>query len=258
MTAAVRTVAEVRRAGDVPLWAHPEWAERFGWLVQGTTGAGGEADDPFDLGLFGAQTVGEVMGRWRRLRRECGMPQAVHARQVHGADVRVHDAEPVPGLLVMEGFDGHVTQRSGVLLTVSVADCVPVFLVDAGRRVLSVVHAGWRGTAGGIVERAARGMAEAFGSEAAELWLHCGPAICGNCYEVGPEVHRAVSPERPEPGGPTPIDLRAAIARRAMALGVVAERVTVSAHCTRCGPADFFSHRGGSPARQMGLLGRRN
>jgi YfiH family protein len=252
-----RTVAERRRPGEVPLWSHPDWSERFPWLVQGTTGAG-EAETPFDLGLFGARPVGEVMERWRRLREATEMPVAVHARQVHQAEVRAHDAPLPPGLVAMQGFDGHLTRQEGVLLTVSVADCVPVSLVDGRGRAVALVHAGWRGVAGGIVERAAREMTERYGTEPADVWLHCGPAICGACYEVGPEVHHAVYPEEAPPEAPRPIDLRAAIARRAAGLGMVSDRVTVSAHCTRCGPGAFFSHRGGSPARQMGLLGRRN
>ena len=113
---------------------------------------------------------------------------------------------------------------------------------------MALVHAGWRGVAGGIVERAVAELGSRHGAAAGGLWLHCGPAICGTCYEVGPEVHRAVDAGAPAPGHPTPIDLRAAIARRAHALGVAEERVTVSAHCTRCGPGGFYSHRGGSRA----------
>ncbi len=252
-----RTVAERRRPGDLPVWVHPEWSERFPWLVQGTTGAG-EGEHPFDLGLFGAQPVGEAMGRWRRLREGLQMPVAVHARQVHAAEVRAHDAPLPAGLVAMDGFDGHLTRQVGVLLAVAVADCVPVSLVDAERRATALLHAGWRGTAEGIVERAVGELSSRYGSDAADLWLHCGPSICGVCYEVGPEVHAAVNPAEDPPRGPAPIHLRGAIAERAGALGLAEERVTVSARCTRCGPGEFFSHRGGSPARQMGLLGRRD
>jgi copper oxidase (laccase) domain-containing protein len=74
---------------------------------------------------------------------------------------------------------------------------------------------------------------------------------------VGPEVHAAIHPDREPPAAPTPIDVRAAIAGRALRLGLRPGHVTVSTHCTRCGPPDFFSHRGGSSARQMGVLGIR-
>lgn len=249
-------VEEVLDAGDVPLWRHSDWRERFPWLVQGVTGAG-DAAEPFDLGLFGAEPVGRVLDRWERLRAATGMRRVVHARQVHGAELRAHGVGEEQGILIGTGYDGHLTRAAGLLLTVSIADCVPVFLVDDVARAVAVVHAGWRGVAAGIVERAIERLRVWRGDGAGELWLHCGPAICGRCYEVGPEVHAGVRPEEEPPTGPAPIDLRAEILRRAMARDVAAERSTVSAHCTKCGPGKFFSHRGGSPARQMAILGMR-
>jgi YfiH family protein len=250
------TVEEVLAPGDVPLWRHPGWSERFPWLVQGTTGRG-DAEEPFDLGLFGRQPVGGVMERWRRLREFVEMPACIHARQVHGAEVRRHAAAHFEGLLIAEGYDGHVTAVTGLLLAVSVADCVPVFLAEERSRTIALVHAGWRGVAAGIVERAVDGLSATAPPGEARIWLHAGPAICGECYEVGPEVHRAVTPPLPTPSAPTPIDLRAAISDRARHPGVAEERISVSTHCTRCGPGAFFSHRAGSAERQMAVLGVR-
>lgn len=252
----VRTVAERPAPGDVPLWVQPEWEARFPWLAQGTTGRGG-GDEPFDLGLSGAQPVGRVLDRWRALLRTTRMTTAVHARQVHEADLWIHRECAAPGILVMDGFDGHVTDRPCVLLSVGVADCTPVSIVDPELRVVALVHAGWRGTAAGIVERAINRIVESWQSAPERLWMHCGPSICGACYEVGPEVHAGVNPDRPVPSTNTPIDVRAAIAERALGLGLRAEQVSVSGHCTRCGEPDFFSHRAGSRARQMGVLGIR-
>ena len=258
MAAAVEvpTVAERLLPGEVPLWVHPEWEARFPWLVQGTTGRGSE-EEPFDLGLSGAQPVGRVLDRWRTLLAQTEMQTAVHARQVHQADLWIHREAGSPGIMVMDGFDGHVTDRQGVLLSVGVADCAPVSITDAETRVVALVHAGWRGTAAAIVERAINRIVESWQSAPERLWLHCGPAICGACYEVGPEVHVAIHPDRPVPAGNTPIDVRAAVVERALGMGLAADQVSVSAHCTRCGAPDFFSHRGGSKARQMGVLGIR-
>lgn len=250
----MRTVEEERAPGDVPLWRHPGWRDRIGWVVQGTTGAGDDA--PFDLGLFGDQPVGAVMGRWSRIRSALSMPTAVHSRQVHGAELRHHREAPAPGLVVMDGYDAHVTGIPGVLLSVSIADCVPVFLLDERRRAVGLAHSGWRGTAAGILERTIAEMTQDGGS-AADLHVHMGPAICGRCYEVGPEVHTAVLPDRAPPNTPAPIDLRSALAERAARCGVPPDNVSISAHCTRCGPGGFFSHRGGSAARQMGIIGVR-
>jgi YfiH family protein len=250
-------VEEELRPGGVPLWVHPEWVDRFPWLIQGTTGAG-DPRDPFDLGLFGAQPVGAVLERWSRLRGATGMRASVHARQPHGTEAFHHVASGLTGMIVMDGYDAHLSDLPGLLLSVSVADCVPVFLVDPAHLAVAVVHAGWRGVAGGGMERTLARMGEAFGTRPADVWVHLGPSICGACYEVGPEVHRAVHPARPAPAGPTPIDLRAALAARAASAGVPAGQTSGSAHCTRCGPGAFFSHRAGSPARQMGVLGVRD
>jgi polyphenol oxidase len=252
----VRLVAERALPGELPLWTHPEWSDRFEWLAQGIT-SGGSAESPFDLGLFGATPAGEAVARWRRLREALGFPAAAHSRQVHEARILLHPHRPPEGLLVAEGYDGHITAAPGLLLTASVADCVPVAIVDEESRVVAVVHAGWRGVVAGITEKAIALLGSEYGSSPATLWLHCGPAICGECYEVGPEVHRAVHPDREPPVGPTPIDLRAALTERAVAAGLRPERVSISTHCTLCGGGGFFSHRGGSAGRQMGFVGIR-
>jgi polyphenol oxidase len=246
----VQRVREASAGAEPPLHVHPGWRERFPWLIQGTTGRGAAAE-PWDLGLFGATPVREAHARWRALRTTLGCTGAVHARQVHGDRVLAHAAGP-PGLLVADDADGHVTAVPGLLLTVSVADCVPIFLVDPGRRAVALLHGGWRGVAAGILERGLAVLAAQAGSDAAGLWLHCGPAICGACYEVGPEVFRALG--EAAPAAPQPIDLRAHIGRRARALGLDADRISVSEHCTRCGGGAFFSHRAGCAERQLGVL----
>jgi YfiH family protein len=254
--ATARVVAEEPIPGDVPLWVHPEWRVAFPWLVQGTTGRG-SADEPYDLGLSGAQPVGKVLDRWRALLAATGMATAAHSRQVHGAELFVHDERGVPGVMVMDGFDGHLTARPGLLLSVGIADCVPVSIVDPARRAVAMLHSGWRGTAAGITARGIQRMIDAWSSAPADLWLHCGPSICGRCYEVGPEVHVALHADRDPPTERAPIDVAAAIVASAVALGLDPARITVSAHCTRCGPSHFFSHRGGDVERQQGVIGVR-
>jgi polyphenol oxidase len=246
-----RLVEEVDAGAGVPLRTHPEWRERFPWLVQGTTWRGD--GQPFDLGVSGDQPIERTLDRWRRLREALGARTAVHARQVHRADLAVHRVAATGGLLLMDGVDGHLTDVPGTLLAVSVADCVPVSVVSPSKRAVAALHAGWRGAAAGILEAGIRRMAEEFAAEPADLHVHLGPAICGACYEVGPEVHAALRPHVPPPAAPTPVDVRAVLAARAVAAGVAPENVTVSAHCTLHGD-DFFSHRGGEACRQMGVI----
>ena len=192
------------------------------------------------------------MARWRSLIGATGMQGAAHSRQAHGRLVQTHAVAPI-GLLYSDGFDGHATAAPGVALTVSVADCIPVFLVDDDARAIALLHAGWRGVAGNILEVGLAALAGLAGTRPERVWLHAGPAICGACYEVGPEVHEALGLGRPSTNAN--VDVRAALVRQAVAAGVEPERISVSAHCTKCGPGRFFSHRAGSTGRQMGVLG---
>lgn len=237
----MRVVREERR-GDVPLFAHPEWERAFPWVVQGTT-----SREAGNYSSFGVQTAGVVHEQWARLRAATGMRTAVLGRQVHEVRVLEHDALSA-GLMLAEDSDGQITKVTGNLLAVSIADCVPVFVIDAKMRVVAALHAGWRGTAGGIL----RNCIERMG---AGVHVHFGPAICGDCYEVGPEVHEALG--LPRPASNEPVDLRAILAHQAEAAGVDVAHITTSAWCTRCGDSPFFSHRAGHPERQVGVIGIR-
>ena len=140
-------------------------------------------------------------------------------------------------------------------MAVTLADCVPVFLADPARRAVGLLHAGWRGTAAGVLEEGVGAMGSAFGSDAGDLFAHLGPAICGRCYEVGPEVFEALGAA--PPAGPAPLDLRSVLARRALAAGVRAGRLSASEECTLCGDGRYYSHRRGDDGRHLAYIGIR-
>lgn len=250
------TADRVREVHDprIPALVHEGWRTRIPWLVQGTT-TRRASDRPFDLGLHsGATPEARVRENWSRLLSATGMLSSVLARQVHEADVTLHRRLRA-GVHTMGSCDGHATDEDGVLLTVTVADCVPVFVVSERPRAVAVLHAGWRGTAAGVLERGLSLLADELGASVAELLVHMGPSICGTCYEVGPEVFTALGRRAPE--SPAPIDLRALLAERAVAAGVPWANVSTSTHCTRCTGSGLFSHRGGDGARQVGYVGIR-
>jgi hypothetical protein len=238
----------------VPALVHSDWAAELPWLVQGTTTRGAPGKE-LDLGLFSGGSPDSVVQRnWGRLLARTTMTAAAHARQLHEADVRWHGAGRA-GLRLVEPCDGHVTDQAGVLLAVSTADCVPVFMVAPEARAVAVLHAGWRGAAAGVLERGLELLARRAGVDMRSLYVHLGPAICEECYEVGPEVFAALG--LPTPRAPRPIDLRGVLAARAVAAGADPSRLTTSAHCTLCTGSDLFSHRGGDLGRQVGYIGVR-
>ncbi|MEP7327470.1 MAG: laccase domain-containing protein, partial [Gemmatimonadota bacterium] len=180
---------EVSVPGSVPRYEIPGWRERFG-VVAGITGRGG-GSKPYDLGLWTGQPVGEVMGRWRELRAaEPGFTAHVLGNQVHGREIRRQEGGE--GWIQIEGVDGHVTVSRGVMLYVTVADCIPVYLVAPQHRAIALLHAGWRGTAAGILERGVEAIYQQSKATPTKIVMHCGVGVCGKCYEVASEVNNAL------------------------------------------------------------------
>jgi len=230
-----------------------EWRERdrVRWLQADLGGAravfstriGGVSKPPFDdlnLGILTDDEPEAVSENRRRLAGAVGLDpeQVVFALQVHGS--RVVDQpcdEPLPEA------DGHVVREPGPAPMVLAADCLPVALHGPGG--LAMVHAGWRGLAGGIVGAAA----EAVGATSAAI----GPGIGPCCYEVGTEVLDAFADLGDGIAEGRMLDLPEVARRRLSEAGV--ERVESAGLCTSCERELFFSHRRdrGRTGRQAGI-----
>src|SRR2546430_10767292 len=198
----------------VPRMELVDWAERYG-LVAGIT----TREHGFSLGLWSEENVGQVMTRWRAFRAafDPAFPVTVLSHQIHGSAVRWHD-ELSEGWLVLDGVDGHATRTRGVLLTLTVADCVPVYLTAPTKGAVALLHAGWRGTSSGILAHGVEVLKAGAFVRAHDIIMHCGVGICGPCYEVGSEVLTRFTARAESTVGP--VDLRAVFARQARELGI--------------------------------------
>lgn len=168
--------------------------------------------------------------------------------QVHGPDLRRRELAPAPNPFVdpasrSQYGDGQATSNPMLTPLVQVADCLPVAL--AGERGVAMIHCGWRGLAGGIVERGV----EEVGAVAAAI----GPGIGGCCYEVGGEVLARFDGLGDGVASGRMLDL-VEVARALLGRAGVGS-VEVSGLCTSCEPELFFSHRrdAGRTGRQAGL-----
>lgn len=185
-----------------------------------------------------------------RLREAIGVSVLARGRQVHGTHVRWIAEPPTVGEQTTaagaeEEADGQATALNGVGALVLSADCLPIALGTEGA--VAMLHAGWRGLAAGVLEQGI-----------ASLRAHChegqitavvGPGAGPCCYEVGPEVQRALGRR---PGAGARVDLRAIARERLLAAGVL--RVSDVEACTICDER-FFSHRreGARAGRQGGV-----
>jgi hypothetical protein len=177
--------------------------------------------------------------------------QPLWLRQVHGTRVVVHD-----GSLVEPEADAAVTFKSGHVLAILTADCLPVVLASRDGSCVGVAHAGWRGLADGVIENTLRSL----GVPGSELVAWLGPAIGPAAFEVGPEVRaRFVDVDAgasvafsENARGRWQADL-CALARRRLMLAGVSEIATADA-CTFSSVDLFYSFRRQSVTGRMATL----
>ena len=65
---------------------------------------------------------------------------------------------------------------------------MPLYFADPKNKAIGLSHSGWRGTVGRMGEKTLKAMNEAFGTQPQDVIAAIGPSICGDCFEVGPEV----------------------------------------------------------------------
>jgi YfiH family protein len=205
--------------------------------------------DAGTFSLSGPDPVGEVMTRWTRLQDELSpyARRTVIGRQVHGSTVITHRGG-WEGLLRTGEADGHLAAERGIILAVSIADCVPIFMAHESG-IVALLHSGWRGTVGRIIDSGVKAYTR-LGIAPDELTVHLGPSICGRCYEVSADVREQLTGQPATREGK--VDLRSLIAEHARELGVT--RISVSADCTKCDNDRYFSHRAGDTGRQIAVI----
>jgi YfiH family protein len=179
-----------------------------------------------------------------RLAAEIGLERLGRARQVHGTHIHRWRAPVDDAPAAAPVADGHATALPSLGVMVLGADCLPVAL--GARGAIAMLHAGWRGLAGGVLERGVEALVQEGGS--GEIVAVLGPCAGACCYEVGPEVQAAFGRE-PVKGV---LDLRAIARDRLLAAGVA--DVLDAGACTICDER-FFSHRreGAAAGRQAGV-----
>jgi len=164
-------------------------------------------------------------------------------QQIHGTNVQIIEK---PGEYVQT--DGLITAVPNVILTIQVADCLPVFIYDPHIPAICLIHAGWRGCVNHIVPEAVKMMVENFGSKLQEILVFLGPSIGPCCYEVGVEFKSYFSEKY---FLDSYLDMPQIIGDQLLALGVHTKNIQFCNLCTSCNQSYFFSYR-----RDKGVTGR--
>lgn len=192
----------------------------------------------------------------------------VFTHQTHGCRVMAVGADDcgsgVYGDLpeMISGIDSLVSNQQQVMLCIRVADCIPILCYDPRQRVIAAVHAGWQGTALGIVGNSIDTMVHNFGSVVSDILVVIGVGAGVCCYEVDENVvislRNSLPPQfrssffREKGNGKFMVDLKAVNRIQLETVGIAAQNIEVNNICSICNSDRFFSHR----AARSGDTGR--
>jgi len=110
----------------------------------------------------------------------------VFATQVHGTLVKKVSISNCGTFI--DCCDGLITNDKNIILCIFTADCMPIFMASRDYSVIAMIHAGWRGLAGGIIENTVTKFLKDFGISAQDIFAYIGPHISQCCYQVGPDL----------------------------------------------------------------------
>ena len=210
-----------------------------------------------NLGLFSNDKPGNIVENRQRFFSNFDIdPENIaHSFQVHGSKIKRVE---YPGLY--QGYDALITNKPGIYLAVSIADCVPVLVYDPKSKAVSAIHAGWRGTKAEILTKTIDGMTDAFNTNPRDCFAFIGTCIGSSNFEVDADVadHFEDSLKKWDKEKEKYfVDLKAANRELLLKAGVQNSKIGVSPFCTVEHNESFFSYRkeAGQTGRMLAIIG---
>lgn len=174
------------------------------------------------------------------------IPQQVHSNEVAN----------VSSPCTLPDTDGVIAQEKDVVLSIQVADCIPLFLLNTATHTFGLIHSGWRGTQLNIGPDA---LAQLVHGQPEAVRAVIGPSIGQCCFEVGPEVADVFDSSRSIPGNGDRhmLDLKSVVKDQLIEAGLENNHIIVDDQCTFCEKEKYFSYRrdGDQAGRMVAIAG---
>ncbi len=174
-----------------------------------------------------------------------GGKQIAVANLVHGTKVAVINRHSP---YISLETDALVTKDSDIILTLTGADCFPVYFEEKHSGIIGLAHCGWRGTVAGIISETLH-VIEKVGGKRSDIILIFGPGICAKHFEIQEDALASFAeyPEYISRNNGIHVDLRGIMRKQAESLGILPEKVIDSGECTYCLKEKYFSYRRDKP-----------
>lgn len=238
-----------------------------------TTRRGGISTGEFSSLNLARNSEDPIQNRDENYKRICGTlgidnKRLIFSKQVHGTDIVVIDNENVEKFIDNNSYecDGFVTNQRAVPLVTIYADCVPIYLFDPMKKVIGLVHSGWRGTLSKIAAKAVGLLTDVYSCNPKDVLAGIGPSIGKCCFEVGNDTadlfinafqgHDDLIFPGKQSVGKYNIDLWECNRQMLIDSGIQPANIEIAQICTVCNHQLFFSYRAsdGSSARNVAIM----
>ncbi len=219
----------------------------------------------FSLALHTGEEGQKIMENRTAIANNFPNMNFIVANQTHSDNIRVIKEKNKTWLSAreehaIEDCDALITNQKNIMLTILTADCVPILLFDPKQKVVSAVHAGWKGTEQQIVFKTVEKMKKEFNAKPSDIIAGVAPSIGKCCYEVDwnvAEHFESIEDAYEKKGEKYMLDLPHINKLQLLQAGLLDKNIEMSNICTACEVKDYFSYRkeGGCSGRFMSMIG---
>ncbi len=212
----------------------------------------GEAPYFFNLSLSVGDAPEKVKERRNNFFKTLGINNIVYQKQVHGSNIRYAGKPGYAG-----ESDAIITDVPGLGIMISAADCTSVYIYDYSKKMIAGIHAGWRSTRAGIVEKTITELVDIYKCSPGNMIIYIGPSISREVYEVGGEVAALFNEKYFTPSGSKfLLDVSGKNYDAVRSFGVPEENIQYSGLCTFKSNNLLHSYRRDGPesGRSVGII----
>lgn len=237
--------------------------DQLDWLVHGfTTREKGVSSGNYSSLNMGLNTNDDVQNIYQNFDLVLKYLNGINSNktfltnQIHETEIKVITTQVSKHKYnIVKATDGLITSLPGVNLMTFYADCVPIYAIDLRKKVIAVVHSGWKGTVKKISHKLIHKFVDIFNSQIEDLRFVIGPCISSCCFEVKWDVakffdhkfYKQVDDEHYY------LDLKKANKKLLLDKGIQDYQIEVSSYCTKCNDL-FYSYRENKNTGRMAAI----